>query len=92
MMAGFLRTIVPNSTDSLRIRYRRSVISFFDRPTGSFLEIDTIDFWLPEDFWLMPGGEPPNITGVSDKHDKRHENGELNALWVRPIGAAYRHI
>ena len=40
----------------------------------------------------MPGDEPPNIAAVSDKYDKRYEKGELDALWVRPIGAADGHI
>ena len=40
----------------------------------------------------MSGDEPLNIADVSDKYDKRHENGKLDALWVRPIGAANGHI
>ena len=85
-------TIVPGSTDSLRIKRSRSTISSVDRPTGSIFGIVTIDFWLYADFWLMSGDEPLNIADVSDKYDKRHENGKLDALWVRPIGAANGHI
>jgi hypothetical protein len=88
----FRHTIVPGPTDSLQIKGSRSTISSVDGPTGSFLGIATIDFWLSADFWLMPGDEPSNIAGVSDKYDKRYENGELDALWVRPIGAADGHI
>ena len=88
----FRRTIVPGPADSLRIKGSRSTIFSVDRLTGSIFGIATVDFWLSADFWLMPGDEPPNIAGVSDKYDQCYENGELDALWVRPIGAADGHI